>query len=74
MTVPADKELITPYVRFDLTGFVNPRSLEQSKPWNATFLDQYDRPYYHWEYEFGPNVTMSGAAQPRYFSYDRNSL
>ena len=65
--------LQTPILRFDLTGFLNPRSLQQTSPWNITILDSVNKPYYYWQYPYGPNITMSGAASPRSISYVRNS-
>jgi hypothetical protein len=36
-------------------------------------LNEFDKPYYTWQQEYGPNVTMSGAAEPRLFAYERSS-
>jgi len=48
-TVSTDVGLQTPYLEFDLTGFVNPRSLQTSGQWNITILNEYDKPYYFWQ-------------------------
>jgi len=73
VTNEENDELDPPHLQFDLVGFRNPRSIETSGNWNVTIFDKFNDELYYWQYEFGPNVTMSGAATPRRIYFDRDS-
>lgn len=72
-TTSNDKAVRTPYIAFDLTGFINPRSIETSAAWNITIQDSSSRSYYNWQIGDRPTITMSGTAAPRLFTYTRES-
>jgi hypothetical protein len=55
-TTSSDKSVRTPYIAFDLIGFVNPRSTEISLPWNVTIQDSNARSYYNWQVGDRPTI------------------
>lgn len=72
-TTGNDQSVRAPYLAFDLTGFINPRSTEMSLPWSVSIQDQSSRDYYSWQVTTRPTVAMSGTATARSFEYKRDS-